>query len=244
MLARCTNCGAEIQIETEGIFATCSHCKATLFVFSKGYGLRYILRPIIDQKRIEPIIKNFFLKKGYTGTINILSKEAIFFPFYRGENTNDLTPAIYSPDHNLLSKFIFKGGELIFFDEAKITGYRILEPEIEPKILQDNKINLIYYPLIYITYKYIDKEYSLIIDGFSEEIITDILPIQRDTIREKAYIYIFIITSFLLFIEFFAFESILVGLVLSVATIIIIWFIFPFVFRLIEDIYVSEDKNS
>ncbi|MGB9600819.1 MAG: hypothetical protein ACPL7I_09720, partial [Myxococcota bacterium] len=97
---------------------------------------------------------------------------------------------------------------------------------------------------IVVIYSYLNNEYRLIIDGFSGEVITDILPIIKDTAREKAYIYIFIITAFLLFIEIVAFESILVGFILNIITIAIIWTIFPSVFKLIEDIYVTKDEDS
>ncbi len=244
MLARCSHCGGEIRTETDDVFITCEYCRASVFIFPLSSGLRYILRPVADSQKAELIIKNFFLKKGYTGEIHIAEKDAVLFPFYREENQNQLIPAIKDSNFNLISGLRFKGGELVFYDEAKTGDYRILEPEIEPDEIKDRKVNLIYYPLIFVTYKYLGQEYRLLIDGFSEEIYADILPVQRDTVREKAYIYVFIITAFLLFIEFFAFESFLVSFILAISTLLVIWFFFPSIFRLIEDIYVSEDQNS
>lgn len=244
MLARCANCGAEFTPETDDIFVECKYCKASIFIFSGGSGLRYYINPTIEADKAELIIKNQFLKKGYTGEIKIISKEALLYPFYKRENQTSLTPAREDSNYHLLTQLHFKGGEIKFFNENKIKGYLPIDPDLEPNTAKEDKINLIYYPLIFVTYRYLDNDYKLVIDGFSEEIITEVLPIVKDILREKAYIYIFIITAFLLFIEFIAFESIFIGFILNILTIVIIWAIFPTIFKMIEDIYVSQDKDN
>lgn len=244
MLAKCSHCGGEIHTETDEVFISCSYCKATVFVFSKNSGLRYILKSNIDNQKTELIIKNFFLKNGYSGEISITEKDFVLFPFFKIAKQATLIPSVEGTYHNLLSSFEFKGGELIFFDELKTQGFRVLEPELEPEDINEKEVNLIYYPLVFVSYKYLENEYRLIIDGVTEEVLTDILPIKRDSFREKTYIYLFIITSFLLFVEFIAFQSFAISLILSIVTLLIIWFIFPYVFKLIEDINVSENQNS
>ncbi|MCX7944156.1 MAG: hypothetical protein N2746_06570 [Deltaproteobacteria bacterium] len=244
MLAKCSHCGGEITTEIDNVFVTCNYCKASVFVFSKSSGLRYILKPILSENKTDLVIKNFFLKKGYSGEIKILTKEAVLYPFYRINNKNELVPAREDSNFGILSQIKFKGGELIFFDDKKNLGYKIVEPEVEPNELTGKNANLIYYPLIFVEYSYLGEEYKLVIDGFSEEVYSEIMPIQKDNIRERVYIYIFIIIAFLLFIEFISFDSLIIGFILGIITLLIIWFFFPTIFRLIEDIYVSEDKDN
>lgn len=244
MIARCSNCGAEIYAETEGIFAICKFCNASMFIYSQSSGLRYILRPSISKDSIDLIIKDFLIKNDYTGEIKIIEKDAVLFPFYREENSPRLKPAVNDSSLNLLSEIKFDGGELLFFDENKTWAYRVIEPEVEPVQVENKRIDLIYYPLIFITYEYNKNHYRLIINSFSQEVLADVLPIKRDRSKERAYIYIFIITSLILFLEFFAFESFLISFIISIITLSILWFIFPQLMRLIEDLYVSEGKEN
>lgn len=244
MIARCPNCGSEFEAETDNILITCKYCNASIFVTANRSGIRYLLKPTINPGRAEMSLREYLLKNDYTGEAKILERQSIFYPFYKRGDDTTLVPAINDSYHNLLSGYKYKGGELIFIREGMNNDYKLLEPELDIQSQNNEQMSLIFYPLIIIRYSYLSGEYRLIIDGFSQEIIPDILPIKKDTLKEKFYIYLFIITSFLLFIEFYAFESVLIGIMLNIVTIIIIWFVFPGVLHLIEDIYVFEDKGN
>jgi DNA-directed RNA polymerase subunit RPC12/RpoP len=243
MLAKCPNCGVEFEPEGEGIFFICKYCNASIFILPQYGGLRYLLKPVADIKDVEGIIKDFFIKNEYTGELKLRDKEAVLFPFYKTVDSNRLIPAAISKYNPIISHLIYKGGDLVFFKSEENTGYRVINPEVEPEGVGKNRVNIIYYPLIFVDYEYSGEEYSLIVDAFSREVITEILPIKRDTFREKVYMFLFIITSFVLFIEFYAFESVAIGLFLNTVTLIILWLTFPSILKLIEDINVSEDED-
>ncbi len=244
MIAKCPNCGSQFEPETDSIFINCKFCNASIFVTSTQTGNRYILKPTISPDKAELLIAEYLKKNEYTGEVKILGKEAVFYPFYRENQKIELLPAIHDSNYPILSEFKFKGGELTFITDDQKSNYKLLEPEIEFKLGKEKQLNLILYPLILIKYSYLSAEYSLVIDAFSQEVFADILPVKRDTLREKIYMYLFIITSFVLFLEFYSFESVLIGIILNIATISIIWFLFPSIYHLIEDTYVSQDQNS
>jgi len=244
MLAKCPNCGAEFEPSTDNIFLVCKFCSASIYIFQGRGGISYVSKPQVPIENTELIIRDFFTKNEYTGKIKIDKKEAILFPFYKIDDSGKLIPATFNQHNASLSNFVCRGGELSFFKDDENYKYRLLEPDLEPDNSQTKSINIVYYPLIFVDYEYSDERYSLIIDGLSQDVIAEILPLKRNTFIEKVYMYLFIITSFLLFIEIYSFDSVAIGLGLNIITLIIIWFVFPLLFNLIEDIYVSEDKDN
>ncbi len=191
MQIRCTNCGADIPLEQESDFISCSFCQAALFVDTDKTIANFCMAPTTVKDELSPLINRKLAAMEITPEHVLREAIIVYHPFWRFESKG-LKPKLIAAaeiEADEMTEIPVMGGNPVAYNESVIGNRRVVEPTLlydetvaefqagTPSAAPDDlRVTMLYLPVYHVTYLCDGLSYNALIDGVSGEVYADNWP--------------------------------------------------------------------
>jgi hypothetical protein len=191
MQIRCTNCGADIPLEQESEFISCSFCHAALFVDTDKTIANFCMPATLKKDELSPLINRKLASMEITAEHALEDASIVYHPFWRFESKGIKTKLIAAAeiDADEMTEIPGTAGNPVVYNPSVIGDRRVVEPSLlydeavaefqmsSPSAAQsDLRVTMLYLPVYHATYLCDGLRYHAFIDGVSGGVYADNWP--------------------------------------------------------------------
>lgn len=121
---RCTQCGANLELEADLLFTHCSHCGATFYLDYSQQGQHLYARPQISPRNIQKALRTKILPENSPHKLNISLAQVFYVPFWEINGT--LIPA-YKTHVSEFYGLATPGLDYKFFDRKQLESATVID---------------------------------------------------------------------------------------------------------------------
>jgi DNA-directed RNA polymerase subunit RPC12/RpoP len=231
MQIKCTQCGADVDVQQDETFIECPFCASSLFLDKRKVVFHYVIANNFKPNEAEGNLKRWMAGNH---TVKDLDKKAqivktsfYYFPVWYFKTKDSSGDKIYiqpaaSTSVSEIKKIDIPAGALKFFDAKQYNENEMVQPDVlydsAQKWLQDTGVDLntvseaalVHIPFYQYYYNFNNHSFTSLVEASSGEVYANIYPAKSEApfrILFGLSIAAFIITSILCFILAFALNS-------------------------------------
>jgi DNA-directed RNA polymerase subunit RPC12/RpoP len=231
MQIKCTQCGADVDVQQDETFIECPFCASSLFLDKRKVVFHYVIANNFKPNEAEGNLKRWMAGNH---TVKDLDKKAqivktsfYYFPVWYFKTKDTSGDKIYiqpaaSTSVSEIKKIDIPAGALKFYDAKQYNENEMVQPDVlydsAQKWLQDTGVDLntvseaalVHIPFYQYYYNFNNHSFTSLVESSSGEVYANIYPAKSEApfrILFGLSIAAFIITSILCFILAFALNS-------------------------------------
>jgi DNA-directed RNA polymerase subunit RPC12/RpoP len=238
MQIKCTQCGADVDVQQDETFIECPYCQSSLFLDKRKVVFHYVIANNFKPNEAEGNLKRWMAGNH---TVKDLDKKSqitktsfYYFPVWyfktKDQSAGDkiyIEPAA-STSVSEIKKLDIPAGALKFYEKTQYNESEMIQPDVlydsAQKWLQDSGVDLnsvseaalVHIPLYQFYYNFNNHSYTSLVEASSGEVYANIYPAKSEApfrILFGLSIAAFIITSILCFVLAFMIDSSEKGLI-------------------------------
>ncbi|MGA2668466.1 MAG: hypothetical protein ABSF32_06060 [Ignavibacteria bacterium] len=228
MQIKCTQCGADVDVQQDETFIECPYCNSSLFLDKRKVVFHYVIANNFKPNEAEGNLKRWMAGNHTVKDLDKKSQIAktsfYYFPVWYFKTKDTSGDKIYiqpaaSTSVSEIKKINIPAGSLKFYEKTQYNENEMVEPDVlydsAQKWLQDSGVDLntvseaalVHIPFYQFYYYFNNHTYTSLVEASSGEVYANIYPAKSEApfrILFGLSIAAFVITSIICFILAFA----------------------------------------